>query len=160
MAATSKNRIASSLFDDVEVDFATLRVQKGGLPRKLTPRAFEVLAYLLENRGRTVEKQELFDGVWKDRFVSDNALTRIIKEIRQVIGDDADAPRYIQTVPKRGYRFIAEVTDVEQKPWQQVQQDEGRGGGNASEETAPPDPRKERSSGRGKIRLGRPVTDE
>src|SRR5262245_18605461 len=43
----------------------------------------------------------------------DNALSRIIKEIRQVIGDDADEPRYIETIPKRGYRFIAEVTNAE-----------------------------------------------
>ena len=141
MAATSKNGIASSLFDDVEVDFATLRVQKGGSPRKLTPRAFEVLVYLLEHRGRTVEKQELFDEVWKDRFVSDNALTRIIKEIRQVIGDDANAPRYIETVPKRGYRFIAEVTDLEAAPaTNRVSRTRVTGEPAASEEAAaPPD---------------------
>jgi DNA-binding winged helix-turn-helix (wHTH) protein len=111
MAATSKHAIASYLFDDVEVDFATLRVQKGGSTRKLTPRAFEVLVYLLEHRGRTIEKQELFEQVWKDRIVSDNALTRIIKEIRQVIGDDANAPRYIETVPKVGFRFLPIVIE-------------------------------------------------
>ncbi|HUQ33490.1 MAG TPA: winged helix-turn-helix domain-containing protein, partial [Pyrinomonadaceae bacterium] len=49
----------------------------------------------------------LFEAVWKESFVTDNALTRMVKEIRQVIGDAADAPRYIETVPKRGYRFIA-----------------------------------------------------
>jgi DNA-binding winged helix-turn-helix (wHTH) protein len=54
-----------------------------------------------------VSKQELFDEVWKESFVTDNALTRMVKEIRQVLGDDADAPRYIETIPKRGYRFIA-----------------------------------------------------
>jgi TolB-like protein/DNA-binding winged helix-turn-helix (wHTH) protein/Flp pilus assembly protein TadD len=113
MQGTSKNGIASYLFDDVEVDRAAVRVQKGGSPRKITPRAFEVLVYLLEHSGRIVEKQELFDQVWGERFVTDNALTRIIKEVRQVIGDDADRPRYIETVPKRGYRFIAEVTRVE-----------------------------------------------
>lgn len=62
-----------------------------------------------EHPDRIVEKQELFDEVWKEKFVTDNALTRIVREIRQVIGDDADAPRYIETIPKRGYRFIAEV---------------------------------------------------
>jgi TolB-like protein/DNA-binding winged helix-turn-helix (wHTH) protein/Flp pilus assembly protein TadD len=112
MEGTSENRIASYLFDDVDVDCATLRVKKGNGARKITPRAFEVLVYLLEHRGRIVEKQELFDEVWKERFVTDNALTRIIKEIRQVIGDDASAPRYIETIPKRGYCFSAEVTNV------------------------------------------------
>jgi DNA-binding winged helix-turn-helix (wHTH) protein len=104
MEATSKTTIVSCLFDDVKVDCANLRVQKGGSPRKITPRAFQVLVYLLEHHGRIVEKQELFDEVWKERFVTDNALSRIIKEIRQVIGDDADEPRYIETIPKRGYR--------------------------------------------------------
>src|SRR5262245_52303969 len=107
MERTTGTTICAYLFDDITVDFANLRVQKGEQLRKLTPRAFEVLVFLLENRGRIVEKQELFNEVWKDRFVSDNALTRIIKEIRQVIGDDADAPRYIETVPRHGYRFIA-----------------------------------------------------
>jgi len=113
MGDASKTTIVSCLFDDVKVDCANLRVQKGGSPRKITPRAFQVLAYLLEHHGRIVEKQELFDEVWKERFVTDNALSRIIKEIRQVIGDDADEPRYIETIPKRGYRFIAEVTNAE-----------------------------------------------
>src|SRR5215813_4901016 len=113
MEDASKTAFVSCLFDDVKVDCANLRLQKGGSPRKITPRAFQVLVYLLEHHGRIVEKQELFDEVWKERFVTDNALSRIIKEIRQVIGDDADEPRYIETIPKRGYRFIAEVTDVE-----------------------------------------------
>jgi TolB-like protein/DNA-binding winged helix-turn-helix (wHTH) protein/Tfp pilus assembly protein PilF len=113
MESTSTTRTVSYLFDDVEVACATRRVRKGGLPRKITPLAFQVLIYLLEHRGRIVEKQELFDEVWKERFVTDNALTRIIKEIRQVIGDDASAPRYIETIPKRGYCFNAEVTNVE-----------------------------------------------
>jgi Tol biopolymer transport system component/DNA-binding winged helix-turn-helix (wHTH) protein len=116
MEGTSKTKTASYFFDDVEIDCAGLRVQKGSSPRKITPRAFEVLVYLVEHRGRIVEKQELFDEVWKEKFVTDNALTRIIKEIRQVIGDDADAPQYIETIPKRGYRFIAEVNDVETTP--------------------------------------------
>lgn len=116
MEGTGKNGFGSYLFDDVEVNSVALRVQKGGSPRKITPRAFEVLVYLLEHRGRIVKKQELFDHVWGERFVTDNALTRSIKEVRQVIGDEADAPRYIETVPKHGYRFIAEVTTVDAEP--------------------------------------------
>lgn len=96
-------------FDDIVVDCDGLCLEKGGQQRKITPRAFDVLVYLVEHPGRIIEKQELFDEVWKEKFVTDNALTRIIKEIRQVIGDDADAPQYIETVPKHGYRFIAEV---------------------------------------------------
>jgi TolB-like protein/DNA-binding winged helix-turn-helix (wHTH) protein/Tfp pilus assembly protein PilF len=84
-------------------------VRKNGRPVTLTPRAFDVLIFLLENPGRVVEKGELFEQVWKDTFVSDNALTKIIKEIRHALEDSAELPRYIETVKKRGYRFIGEV---------------------------------------------------
>jgi serine/threonine-protein kinase len=96
-------------FDNVVVDARDFRVLKDGQPRHITPKAFEVLIFLIAKRGRTVGKQELFDSVWRESFVTDNALTRMVKEIRSVIGDDANAPRYIETVPKRGYRFVAAV---------------------------------------------------
>jgi Tol biopolymer transport system component/DNA-binding winged helix-turn-helix (wHTH) protein len=96
-------------FDDVLIDPVNFRVLKAGRARRIPPKAFETLLYLIENRERVVGKQELFDRIWKDTFVTDNALTRTIKEARQAIVDDADAPRYIETIPKRGYRFIAEV---------------------------------------------------
>ena len=102
-----EKKMAAYEFDDVRVDCRDFRVSKDGAARRITPRAFEVLLYLVENPGRVVGKQELFEQVWKESFVTDNALTRMIKEIRRVIGDDADVPRYIETVPKRGYRFIA-----------------------------------------------------
>jgi DNA-binding winged helix-turn-helix (wHTH) protein/TolB-like protein/Tfp pilus assembly protein PilF len=102
----------SRRFADVVVELDRYCLVKRGESKKITPRAFEVLNYLIEHRERVVEKQELFEQIWKDSFVSDNALTRAIREIRQVIGDDADAPRYIETVPKRGYRFIAEISDA------------------------------------------------
>ena len=72
--------------------------------------------YLIEHRGRVVGRQELFDELWKGAFVTDNALTRVIKEIRDVTGDDAEAPRYLETVPKRGYRFIAAPVDDAPEP--------------------------------------------
>ena len=96
-------------FDHVSVDCKNFRVQKGGQIVTLTPRAFDVLVFLAKNGGRVVEKQEIFDEVWKETFVSDNALTKIIKEIRHALDDDANHPRYIETVPKRGYRLIAEL---------------------------------------------------
>ena len=96
-------------FDDVTVDGANFRIFKAGVMITLTPRAFDVLIALLRQPGRVVEKRELFDQVWGDTIVTDNALTKVIKEIRHTLGDDADAPRYIETVPKRGYRFIGKV---------------------------------------------------
>ncbi|HEX8246600.1 MAG TPA: winged helix-turn-helix domain-containing protein [Pyrinomonadaceae bacterium] len=111
-------------FDDVTVECREFRVLKTGESRRITPRAFEVLLYLLARGGRVVSKQELFDSVWKESFVTDNALTRMVKEIRRVIGDAADAPRYIETIPKRGYRFIAKVEKIETKPEESVSKNE------------------------------------
>ena len=96
-------------FGDITVDARAFHVERGGIPLAITPRAFDVLLFLLRNGGRIVEKQEIFDAVWRDSFVTDNALTRVIKEIRHGLGDDAASPRFIETVPKRGYRFIAPV---------------------------------------------------
>jgi TolB-like protein/DNA-binding winged helix-turn-helix (wHTH) protein/tetratricopeptide (TPR) repeat protein len=99
-------------FDDLVIDRAQFRVSKAGERLTLTPRAFDVLIYLIENRDRVVEKQELFEAIWKDAFVTDNALMRAIKEIRNVLGDAAGSPRYVQTVHKRGYRFIGALKEA------------------------------------------------
>lgn len=112
MTDSSKIKSAGYRFDDVVIDCDNFRVEKNGQNRTLTPRSFDILLFLIERRGRAVEKQELFEQIWKGIFVTDNALTRVIKEIRRALGDDADAPRYIETIPKRGYRFIAEVTRI------------------------------------------------
>ncbi len=96
-------------FDDVVIDRDAFQLRKADELRPLTPRAFDVLIYLIEQRGRVVEKQELFERVWKETFVTDNALMRAVKEIRRELGDNAGEPRYIETVHKRGYRFIAEL---------------------------------------------------
>jgi DNA-binding winged helix-turn-helix (wHTH) protein/TolB-like protein/Tfp pilus assembly protein PilF len=96
-------------FGDVVIDRGSFSISRGGQPAVLAPRAFDVLVYLIENRGRVVEKQELFEAVWKDTFVSDNALMRAIREIRRELGDSATESKYVETVHKRGYRFIAEV---------------------------------------------------
>jgi DNA-binding winged helix-turn-helix (wHTH) protein len=98
-------------FDDFVVERDNFRVTKGGASKQLTPRAFDLLVYLMERRGRVVEKQEIFEAIWKETFVTDNALMRAVKEIRGVLGDNANAPRYLETVHKRGYRFIADVSE-------------------------------------------------
>ena len=113
MEVNRKANISAYVSGDLTIDVSDFRVQRNGETQKMTPRAFEVLIYLIENRGRVVEKQELFEQIWRESFVTDNALTRIIKEIRHVIGDDAGNPRFIETVPKRGYRFIAEALEIE-----------------------------------------------
>jgi DNA-binding winged helix-turn-helix (wHTH) protein len=98
-------------FDDVVVDLESGELRKAGTAVSLEPKAFELLVYFLLHRGRLIEKQELLDAVWSGAFVTDNALTRVIAQLRRALGDEAREPRYLQTVPKRGYRFVAEVEE-------------------------------------------------
>jgi DNA-binding winged helix-turn-helix (wHTH) protein len=75
----------------------------------LTPRLFRLLLYLVENRGRLVSKEELLDSVWPRTNVSEGSVSRAVASLRRVLGDCATSARLIETVPWRGYRFIAEV---------------------------------------------------
>ena len=116
MESSREDRPAAYPFDDVRVERHNFRVLKGGQPLTIEPRAFDVLIFLIEHRAYVVAKQELFEQVWKQSFVTDSALAQEIKNIRHAIGDSAHSPRYIETVHKHGYRFIAEVTEVVSAP--------------------------------------------
>src|SRR5262245_25609040 len=75
----------------------------------LTPRAFALLLYLVEHRERLITKDELLATVWRHAVVSDAALSSCIRDVRKALGDSTDAPRYVQTVHRRGFRFIGPV---------------------------------------------------
>lgn len=102
-------------FQDFRLDFAekTLRDGKSIIP--LTPKVFETLLVFLDNPGRLIEKDEMMQKLWQDRFVEESNLTFNIKMLRKALGDDAARPRFVETVPKRGYRFIADVRCVEKE---------------------------------------------
>ncbi len=78
----------------------------------LTPKAFDTLLVLLERRGQTLTKDELMQQVWQDVAVEENNLTQNISTLRKVLGDGNGNGQYIVTIPKQGYRFVAEVTEV------------------------------------------------
>jgi len=99
-------------FDDVMVEPSNFKVFKAESEVQLEPKTFRLLLFLLENRGRLVEKGELLDVIWKDAFVTENALTREVAKLRNGLGDDSKTPKYIQTVHTKGYRFIAEVEEI------------------------------------------------
>jgi Tol biopolymer transport system component/DNA-binding winged helix-turn-helix (wHTH) protein len=99
-------------FDDVRVDPRAFRVWKAGHPVALEPKAFEVLLVLVQNPGRLIEKSELLEKVWPDAVVTESAMTRVIADLRKALGDAAREARYIETVPTKGYRFIADVRKV------------------------------------------------
>ena len=103
-------------FDQFEVDDQEFRLAEDGTPVPLEPKALRLLIYLIENRNRLVRKQELLDAVWPDAIVTENALTRAIGLLRKALNEDPRAPRYLETIPTAGYRFIANVTVADPVP--------------------------------------------
>jgi Tol biopolymer transport system component/DNA-binding winged helix-turn-helix (wHTH) protein len=97
-------------FGDVRVDLGRMTAVRGGVAIPLEPKAFDVLVHLIEHRDRVVMKEELLDAVWPGTFVTPNVLSRAVAQIRKGLGDESQDARFIETVAKRGYRFIAPVT--------------------------------------------------
>ncbi len=97
-------------FEGFSLDFANEQLLCDGQAVALTPKAFAVLRRLVEGGGQLVTKEELLRAGWAKTHVSDGVLKVIILEIRRALGDDPAAPRFIETVPRRGYRFIAPRT--------------------------------------------------
>src|SRR5215510_51915 len=94
-------------FDRFALDEAEARLTCAGQPVALAPKPFAVLCTLARTPGRLVSKNALLDAVWGHRFVTESVLKSAISEVRAALGDDPKQPRYIETVSRRGYRFIA-----------------------------------------------------
>ena len=94
---------------DVEVDESRACLVRGGEEVYVRQKTFQVLLYLIENRHRVVPKDELFNAIWKDTVVTDDALVHCVIEARRALRDDPHRPRFIKTVSKTGYRFIGPV---------------------------------------------------
>lgn len=101
-------------FEDFRLDFTEKTLRKEGSIIPLTPKVFETLLIFLENPGRLIEKDELMQKLWQDRFVEESNLTFNIKMLRKALGDNAQRPQFIETVQSRGYRFIAELRRIEE----------------------------------------------
>src|SRR5579862_2744172 len=97
-------------FDNVEINVQNLRVTDGSEIRSLEPKSFRLLLFLVENPGRALPKEEIMGVVWPGTFVSDNSLARAITQIRKALDDDPKSPRYIETIPTVGYRFLEKCT--------------------------------------------------
>ena len=96
-------------FGPFQLDLANALLLRDGRPVALTPKALEVLHHLASRPQRLVTKDELLDAVWPDVLVSDASIKVCVREIRKALDDDVRTPRYIETVHRRGYRFIATV---------------------------------------------------
>ena len=97
-------------FGSFTLDTAQRELRRDGAPVELGSRYFDALVLLVANAGELVGKDRFMDDVWRGVPVTDEALTQAIRTLRRALGDDAVAPRFIATVPKHGYRFVAPVT--------------------------------------------------
>jgi DNA-binding winged helix-turn-helix (wHTH) protein len=93
------------VFGDCELDSGRRVLLRHGRPIPLSPKAFQLLALLLDRRPEAISKAELLDHLWAETFVSDASLHNLVAEIRAALGDNPRAARYIRTVPRYGYAF-------------------------------------------------------
>ena len=100
-------------FSECELDPARVVLRRNGRDERIEPQVFDLLRLLIDRRGQVVLKEELLDQVWGDRFVSESALTKRMKSLRQAVGDDGVAQRVIRTVHGKGYEFVADVRIVD-----------------------------------------------
>ena len=100
-------------FESFGLDTANQCLLRGGQSLDLPPKPFAVLRYLVEHPGRLITHDELLDALWPETYVQPQVLRTYMLELRKVLGDEAAHPRFILTLPKRGYRFIAPVTEAE-----------------------------------------------
>jgi Tol biopolymer transport system component/DNA-binding winged helix-turn-helix (wHTH) protein len=104
-------------FGQFEVDLRAGELRKGGTKLRLTGQPFEVLTILLEAPGEVVTREELQKRLWPDSFVDvEHNLNTAINKIREALGDSAESPLFVQTLPRRGYRFIAPLDATEETP--------------------------------------------
>src|SRR6266478_3942286 len=101
-------------FGTFEINLHSGELRKNGMRLRLSGQPFQVLAILIERPGEVITREELHSKLWPaDTFVDfDHGLNNAVARIREVLDDSSDAPRYVETLPRRGYRFIAPVTNV------------------------------------------------
>jgi DNA-binding winged helix-turn-helix (wHTH) protein/tetratricopeptide (TPR) repeat protein len=90
------------------------RLLRDGAPLALAPKVIDLLFLLVSRPNSLVTKDEIFEALWPDVAVTDNAITQVMSDLRQALGDTPASPAFVQTVPRRGYRFIAPVEEVPQ----------------------------------------------
>ncbi len=99
------------MFGEWELDVERYELRRAGQPIKLEPQVFSVLAYLVKHRDRVLSKQELLSHLWPGQFIGDSALERCIMAARKAVGDSGGQQCMIKTFHRRGYRFVAPVTE-------------------------------------------------
>jgi DNA-binding winged helix-turn-helix (wHTH) protein len=98
------------IFADLRIDLANECAWQGSQALHLTPTAFALLRQLVEHAGQLVTKEALLQALWPETAVTEGMLTTHVRQVRHALGDDPRAPRYIETVHRRGYRFLPALT--------------------------------------------------
>lgn len=99
-------------FDGFVLDLDRGELRRGVEALPLEPMTFAVLSHLVQNADRLVSKDELIEKVWDGRFISNAAVSTVIKSLRRVLGDDGKQQRYVRTVHGRGFRLVSEVQSL------------------------------------------------
>ncbi len=108
----SENNVGCYDFDDYRLGVANFRLLENGEQIALTQKSFELLQFLVENRGRILKKEELLDALWEGNFVEEANLTQHVYMLRKALKQKETKKVFIETIPKNGYRFLAEVVEV------------------------------------------------
>ena len=113
----SRSAVSTNLIrfgEDFELDLRAYELRRAGRALKLERIPMELLLLLIEERGQLVTRDQIIERIWgKDVFLdTDNSINAAIRKIRQVLKDDPEQPRFVQTITGRGYRFIAQVIEV------------------------------------------------
>jgi DNA-binding winged helix-turn-helix (wHTH) protein len=103
-------------FADCVLDTATRELTRGGVPLPLSPKAFTLLVVLAERRPAAVSHEDLRKALWPDMEIGGTTLARLVNEVRTAVGDHADDPRVIRTVPRFGYAFCCQVEPERLEP--------------------------------------------
>lgn len=100
-------------FAGFRLDLSEKVLLRDGKRVPLTPKVYDTLEIFIENPGQLLGKDEMMQKIWQDHFVEEGNLTSNIKMLRKALGDDASKPKFIETIPRRGYRFIADVDKLD-----------------------------------------------
>jgi serine/threonine-protein kinase len=103
------------VFDEFQIDAQKRLLWRAGRTVPLTSKAFDLLLALVENHGREITKQELMERIWADQIVEEGNLTVTMSYVRRALGEKASDHRFIVTIPGSGYRFVADVTDLDEQ---------------------------------------------
>src|SRR6266511_6246962 len=108
--------VKSYAFGPFRLDLSSGELRKEADEISLEPRVFALLTYLVENHGRLITREELLEKIWPDAHVSDASLSQAVASLRDALDDDPRKPRYVATVPRRGYKFVGEVSETARNP--------------------------------------------